>query len=81
MKTLRSITALLAILALSGCSLQSDEDHKTDAAPLRSRAQPQDPNIKAIYDWYVSQGQDPCDPPPDPWHPFVENGLCLVSTD
>ncbi len=73
--TAGSIAALLTILALSSCSLQSDED-KTDTAPLHMRGVPDDPNVRAVYDWYVSQGQDPCDPPPDPWHPFVTHGLC-----
>jgi hypothetical protein len=29
-----------------------------------------------LYEWYVEHGFTPCDPPPDPWSPFVQYGCC-----
>jgi hypothetical protein len=31
---------------------------------------------RALFIRYQEMGINPCDPPPDPWHPFVVYALC-----
>ncbi len=78
MNTKRIAAPLLALLLLGACITDQDEGGPIDVEGDPLVAAPPDFSVSEVYHWYKQQGLDPCEPPPDPWHPFVVEGFCSI---
>jgi len=81
MKTSRLLLTLALVLSLAACIVEPAEEGATGLGAQAvdgPGAAPSDMDVEALYRWYLAQGIDPCDPPPDPWHPFVRQGYCSI---
>lgn len=78
MKTTRLTAMALLVLLLGACILPSDERESNGLGTTPADNWPPGITVQEAYDWYLIHGEDPCDPPPDPWHPFVTDGYCTL---
>jgi hypothetical protein len=81
MNHLLKITAVLVtLLGVAACVVEPAAE--TDIGQQgEALEQPwTEAEARALYEFYLQQGLDPCDPPPDPWHPFVIYDYCRAST-
>lgn len=68
---------LLLLLVLGGFACTADTDDEVDSGVTLQRLEDLDEDRAwTLFQWYLTQGMAPCDPPPDPWHPFVKYGYC-----
>lgn len=77
MRATRLLAPLLALFLLGACIADTDES-STTGIEVHGIAAPPGLDLGETYEWYTLQGLNPCDPPPDPWHPFVTHGYCVI---
>ena len=66
----------LALSCAASCALETDQG-PPDANMTRAALRDLDERAtEVLWQEYLRQGISPCDPPPDPWHPFVTYGYC-----
>ncbi len=63
-------------LFASGCAVEEETEDQRSGFTLQRLEDLDQRGAWVLYQWYLQQGLLPCDPPPDPWHPFVRYGYC-----
>ncbi len=74
----RFLILLLALGALAACAVETTEESTPAGMTRQSLEDLDEQGTWELYQWYFEQGLTPCDPPPDPWHPFARHGFCPV---
>lgn len=69
---------LLWVASLAACALPPEEGEGDRGITRQALEDLDERGTAQLWDWYLEQGWEPCDPPPDPWHPFIKYGYCSV---
>ena len=75
------ILASFVLLALGACVQPPAEESAVGQASWALDDMLSERATYDLYWWYIRHGIDPCDPPPDPWHPLVVYGFCAAEAD
>ena len=67
---------LLLLVGAAACALPEEERPDESTSSRYALEALDEDGTWELWQWYVVQGIDGCDPPPDPWHPFVRFGYC-----
>jgi hypothetical protein len=76
-----SVKLALALALVASCTLPSDEERDERDLSMQAWEDLDERATWELYQRYIAQGIDPCDPPPDPWHPFVKYGFCELTPE
>ncbi len=70
--------ALLALATQLSCMapIEESSDDSGDTYTPQALKDLDEGEARTLWQFYVEQGLRACDPPPDPWHPFVRYGFC-----
>jgi len=77
----RLAAILVTLLGLAACIVEPVEETETGRMTLAVERILSEREARALFEWFVTQGIDPCDPPPDPWSPFAIYGYCATDCD
>ena len=72
------LMAVLALLGLAACMQEPIEESTAGQASEALEGFLSEAATRALYYRCIEQGVDPCDPPPDPWHPLAVYGFCAA---
>jgi hypothetical protein len=70
-----------ALLSLGACMQPPAEESAVGEASDALDGMLSERATYDLYWWDMRHGIDPCDPPPDPWHPFVVYGFCPAADE
>jgi hypothetical protein len=78
MRFLKTLVALALGTGIASCAMPVEEQPEEHGISLETESVENfdERQTWELYQRYIAQGLDPCDPPPDPWHPFVKYGFC-----
>jgi hypothetical protein len=72
------LLVLVSLIGALACSLPAEDEERPEGMSRQALEDLDEPATRVLWKWYLEQGIEPCDPPPDPWHPFVKHGFCSV---